>query len=105
MAEIRSFEQNQIDAILADAARSLAEDRPDEAMRLIDKHQARLAKTAATECRAAVLASRALELTGEMEASKQRAVAIAQADAIRAQLTAEGVQLKDGPQGTTWVRA
>ena len=74
MAEIRSFEQNQIDAILADAARSLAEDRPDEAMRLLDKHQARLAKTAATECRAAVLASRALELTGEMEAAKQRAV-------------------------------
>ncbi len=74
MAEIRSFEQNQIDAILADAARSLAEDRPDEALRLLDKHQARLAKTAATECRAAVLACRALELTGEMEASKQRAV-------------------------------
>jgi hypothetical protein len=58
MTEIRSFEQNQIDAILADAAQSLAEDRPDEAMRLLDKHQARLAKTAATECRAAVLASR-----------------------------------------------
>lgn len=74
MSDSRSFEQNQIESILADAARAMAEDRPDEALRLLDKHQARFAKSAATACRAGVLVARALELTGEMEASKLRAV-------------------------------
>jgi cysteinyl-tRNA synthetase len=38
-------------------------------------------------------------------ASAKKARDYAAADAIRAELAAQGVELKDTPQGTTWVRA
>jgi len=74
MSEIRSFAQNQIESILSEVALKISADAPDDALRLLDKHQLRLAKAPGTACRAAVLAARALELTGDMDAAKLRAV-------------------------------
>jgi len=41
----------------------------------------------------------------EARAQAKKARDFTQADAIRAELAAQGIELKDSPQGTTWVRA
>ena len=47
----------------------------------------------------------AIEAAIEARAQAKRAKDFAEADRLRAELAAQGVELKDGPQGTTWVRA
>jgi len=54
---------------------------------------------------AAGLDAAAIEQRIQARAAAKQARDFAAADAIRADLAALGVELKDTPQGTTWVRA